>query len=78
MDALKPQHKRAFNKAVNWLIKHNEFDRQRNEIDGEFGDDSNQYERINRKCESSFDKYLDACDELPKYEVKRIENSDLY
>lgn len=69
---------RAFNRAISWLKKHNEFDRLRNEIDGEFGDDSKQYERINRKCETSFDKYLDACDELPSYEVKRIEKSELY
>lgn len=78
MEAQKAINKKAFNQAVSWITKHNEFDRQRNEIDSEYGDDCAKFRAIDRKCESSFDKYLEACEELPAYEVKRIQTSNLY
>ena len=78
MEAKKSTNNKAFNLAIKALIKYNQLDVQRNEIDGEFGYDSKQYERIERKCQNAFDKYECWCDELPAYEVKRIEQSELY
>jgi len=62
--------------AVNWLIKHNEADRLRNIADGD-GDDK-AYNKHDRQCEKTFDKYLEYCEELPKYQIKLIEKSILY
>ena len=78
MEAKNSINKKAFNSAIRALKKYNELDNKRNEIDAEFGDDCKQYERIDRKCQDAFDKYECWCDELPAYEVKRIENSELY
>lgn len=78
MEAKNSINKRAFNAAIRALVKYNQLDDQRNKIDGEFGYDSKQYERIDRKCQIAFDKYQEWCDELPQYEVKRIEKSELY
>jgi len=65
-----------FKKAIQWLEKYNEFDNFRNIAYGEGNEKA--YNRWNKKCETSFDKYLDYSYELPKYEVKRIEKSGLY
>ena len=62
--------------AVNWLVKHNEADRLRDIADGEGNDKA--YNKHNRQCEKTFDKYLEYCEELPKYQVKLIEQSILY
>ena len=62
--------------AVNWLIKHNEADRLRNIADGE--GDERAYNKYDRQCERTFDKYLEYCEELPKYQVKLIEQSLIY
>ena len=62
--------------AINWLIKHNEADRLRNIADGE--GDERAYNKHDRQCERTFDKYLEACEELPKYQIKLIEKSILY
>tara|TARA_R110002020_G_scaffold249170_1_gene463094 strand:- start:62 stop:298 length:237 start_codon:yes stop_codon:yes gene_type:complete len=78
MQAKVKKNQAALNRAIKWLTKHNEHDTERNRIDSELGEDCKQWRAINRKCETSFDKYLEACDELPKYEVERIEKSELY
>lgn len=62
--------------AVNWLTKYNEANRLRDIADGD--GDEKAWNRANRKCENAFDKYLDAIDTLPKYQVKLIEQSNLY
>ena len=63
-------------RAIDWLIKHNEADRLRDIADGD-GDDK-AYNKANRQCERTFDKYLEAIDYLPSYQVKLIEKSNLY
>lgn len=66
------------NKACSWLIKHNEANRLRDLESDTNGDETTKYRQLDRKCETTFDKYLDYCYDLPKYEVKNIEKSDLY
>ena len=62
--------------AVNWLIKHNEADMMRSIADGE--GDHRAYNKHDKQCEKTFDKYLEYCEELPKYQIKLIEKSILY
>ena len=62
--------------AVNWLIKYNDADRLRNIADGDRDDRA--YNKYDRQCEKTFDKYLEYCEELPKYQIKLIEKSILY
>ena len=62
--------------AVNWLIKHNEADRLRNIADGD--GNNRAYNKYDRQCEKTFDKYLEYSEELPKYQIKQIEKSILY
>lgn len=69
------------NKAVNWLIKYNEFNTQRDFISDNLECEEDEYKEwksINRKCENSFDKYLDYMSELPKREQTQIYKSELY
>ena len=74
--AINKKHQTRVNKACQWLAKHNEFDRQRNEADG-LGDNLG-WTKANRNCERTFDKFLEYIEELPKREADRIYNSDLY
>tara|TARA_R110000765_G_scaffold354305_2_gene444410 strand:+ start:105 stop:350 length:246 start_codon:yes stop_codon:yes gene_type:complete len=69
------------NKAVSWIVKHNAFNIQRDLIEDGlevYPDESKEWRRINKKCEDSFQRYAEYCDELPIYEVTRIEKSELY
>lgn len=62
--------------AVNWLIKYNEANRLRDIADGD--GDEKAWNKANATCERTFDKYLDAIDTLPNYQIKLIEQSKLY
>lgn len=62
--------------AVNWLTKYNEANRLRDIADGD-GDEKT-YNKYDRQCEKTFDKYLEYCEYLPAYQVKLIEQSNLY
>ena len=79
--AIKSKNQAMVNKAVNWLIKHNAFNNSRDIISDNLEceeDESKEWRQINKKCEDSFDKYQEYCEELPRYEVNNIEKSELY
>ena len=81
--ALNKKHQATVNKAVNWLLKHNAFNNTRDLVydnldENECEYDSKELRQIDRKCESSFNKYLEYTSELPSREVKQIEKSELY
>lgn len=79
--AVKSKNKSLVNRAYTWLIKHNTYNNERDIIENNlecYPDDSVQWRRINKKCEDSFDKFECILEELPKYEVKAIEKSELY
>ena len=64
------------NKAVNWLNKHDAYNTQRDFISDRLEcdeEDSKDWRQINRKCEVSFDKYLNYLEELPKREQNNID-----
>jgi len=67
----------AFNKCIKALTRYNVLNnlREKSENDGERETVMNRHDRA---CESAFDRYQDYLSELPKYEQKRIENSELY
>jgi hypothetical protein len=76
MIALNKKHQAIVNKAVYWLIQHNEADRQRNIADSA-GNEKN-YNAWDKKCQKTFDRYEEYTSELPAREVKQIEKSELY
>tara|TARA_R110000751_G_scaffold35455_7_gene87169 strand:+ start:1112 stop:1360 length:249 start_codon:yes stop_codon:yes gene_type:complete len=82
MKAINIKNQAMVTKAVNWLVKHNEANRQRdlasdnNERDND--DECATWRKFNRLCEKTFDKYEECTSELPYREVKQIETSELY
>lgn len=76
MQAKNAKNKRAFNKAISWLKKHNEaVDLQAKADDA---GDVKASGRYDIKAENTYNKFLEAMDELPKYEQDRIYKSELY
>ncbi len=71
------KHQKNINKSIDWLKKYNSFNNERTLIEDnsefDYIEDDKKWRAINRKCESSFDKYLTYLDELPKYLQKQIE-----
>ena len=81
--AIKSKNQSLVNKAVNWLVKYNTFNNERDVISDNLeeyceAEDSKEWRKVNKKCEDSFDKYQECCEDLPQYEVKNIEKSELY
>ena len=72
----KPANQKKVNRAIKWLLAHNNLNNLRDIYEGEGNE--KEYNKVNRKCENTFDKFLEAMEELPKYEQKNIYNSNLY
>lgn len=71
------KNQKQVNKVIKALIAYNGLDNERNRIECTIDNDK-AYNRISRKCENAFDRYIDELSELPKYEQERIEASDIY
>ncbi len=67
--ALKTKNQTKVNKCVRALLAYNKSNDEREVL---YNEDKNT-NAMDRKCENLFDKYLTYADELPKYELKRIE-----
>ena len=76
MKAKTSKNQSLLNKVVKSLTKYNDLNNQRDIADND-GDDK-MVSKLNRMCENSWDKYSKFFQELPKYEQKNIEKSDLY
>tara|TARA_R110002020_G_scaffold51534_2_gene145809 strand:- start:143 stop:379 length:237 start_codon:yes stop_codon:yes gene_type:complete len=76
LQAINPKNQSLVNKAINWLIKHNNYNDLRDIADG--NGNAKDYKKYDNKCINSFDKYLDYLYELPKNQQKAIENLDIY
>ncbi len=76
LQAKNKKHQANFKKALSWLIKYNTYNDLRNIAEGDGNE--KEYNRINKKCENSYDKFLDYIEELPKYEQNKIYKSELY
>ena len=74
-------NKTKFNKAIRKLIKYNQLNDLRNRAENEdldIRENERLFERLNRRCEDAWNDLYEAMEELPKYEIKRIEKSDLF
>jgi len=74
--SITPKNQSLVNKAVNWLNKYDAYNTQRDLISDNLEcdeDDSKEWRQINKKCEVSFDNYLDYLWDLPKREQNNIE-----
>ena len=73
--AVKKKNQSLVNKAVTWLnkyhISNDARDLASNTNEKDFDDEC-------RLCEKQWDKYTEYLEELPKYEIKEIEKSELY
>jgi len=76
LKAKKQTNQKKVNRAINCLIVHNNLSNLRDIYEGEGNEKMFNY--VNRKCENTFDAFLEAMEELPKYEQKNIYNSNLY
>ena len=76
MEAINPKNQKQLDKALKYLKAHNAYDLQRNEAEG--NDDEKAFRKFDRLCASTFDKYLEAIEYLPKNQIAAIEKSDLY
>ena len=74
--AINPKNQSKVNKAISWLTKYNLANDQRDIADG--NGDEKAFNKLDTKCQNAFDKYLCACDDLPKNQIKAIENSIYY
>ncbi len=75
LKAINPKNQSLVNKAINWIVKHNRFVVLRDIAEGE---DEKAFSKWNKKCEISFDKFLENMDELPKGQQQSIYNSNFY
>lgn len=76
MKAINKKHQAMVNRAVKWLEKYNEANKQRDIADG--NGDEKLYRKYDRMCEKTWEKYQECTSELPKREVEQIEKSELY
>lgn len=71
IQAITKRNQKAVNKAVKALLRYNEANELRDKADNE--GNTKEFNKYDRICQNSFDAYLDACEYLPKREVKQIE-----
>ena len=76
MEAINPKNQKQLDKALKYLKAHNAYDLQRNAA--EDNEDFKSFQKFDRLCASTFDKYLGAIEDLPKNQIAAIEKSDLY
>ena len=70
---INPKNTSLVNRAVKILEKYNEADWLRCCADGD--GDEKAFRKLDRRCETLFDKYQSIVDELPKNQVKLIEKA---
>lgn len=76
MQSKTKKNEKIFNKTIKALIKYNALNNLRDQALND--DDMKLYKKADRQCETAWHKYWENFTELPQYEQKRIESSDLY
>ena len=74
--AITKKNQGLVNKTVRALIAYNKLNSERDKASD--ADNDKLVQKLNRKCENAFDKYLGFLNELPKNQQKIIDNTDLY
>ena len=70
MNAINPKYQKQVEQAIKLMAKYNDLDNQRNRADG-LGDDK-LVRKLDKQCETVFNKYIEIEEELPSREVKVI------
>ena len=82
MEAINSKHQKQVDKVIKLLKRYNSVndlrDEQENNTLFEDIEDDREYRRLNKLCESHYDKFLVAMDELPKIEQQQIYKSKYY
>jgi len=81
MIAINKKHQSNVNKALSWINKYDDYNDQRDEIENAQENSwsyTTEWNRINKKCETAYDKYLDYCSLLPKQEIKGVDKASRY
>jgi len=76
LKAINPKHQSMVNRAMRHLLKYNDLNDQRDRADDD--GDTKLYNKLDRQCQATFDKFLEAIDELPKREQEQIMRSEYY
>jgi uncharacterized protein HemY len=76
MQAKTVKNSKLFNKVLKALNNYNKLNNLRDEADN--NGNEKEYKKLNKRCEISFSNYMELLEELPKYEQKRIEKSEMY
>ncbi len=75
--SINPKHQKLVNKVVSWNTKYEQANTQRDlaydNTECEYEEDDKVWRKWNKVCESTFDKYLEYLEMLPKGEQKNIE-----
>ena len=80
--AINPKHQAKVNKAVQWEVKYELANDQRNIVEDNLYTEDQESDKVwrkwNKQCEKAYDKYLEYMEELPKGEQKNIEKKLQY
>ena len=80
--AKNPKHQKLVDRVVQWDIKYELADDQCNlasdNTECDYYEDDKLWQKWNRVCESTYDKYLTYLEELPLSEVKNVEKELSY
>ena len=75
--SINPKHQKMVNKVVFWNTKYEEANAQRDlaydTTECDYEEDDKVWRKWNKVCESTFDKYLECLEMLPKGEQKNVE-----
>ena len=71
--AIRNTNQKAVEKAFKLLSKYNELDNQRNTA--EAMDDERAYNKFDKQCEQTFERYLEAIQGLAKDEIDNIDET---
>lgn len=71
IQAVNPKNQKLVNRVAKQLAKYNALNDARDQADSA-GDDR-LFNRLDRQCETAFNKYLELSELLPARELKRIE-----
>lgn len=76
MKALNPKYQSKVNRAIKYLLQYNQLNDARNKADG--NEDQKLVDKLDKQCNTVFNKYLEIVLELPKREMINIEKSEHY
>lgn len=74
MKAINPKNQKLIDKCLKFNAAYDAASNLRDTLEGA----GEKTKKINATCEKLFYKFLDACNDLPKYELRNLENKIKY